>query len=444
MFQKLFIFAIILLSASFVIAQKPADGVLASTAGKNFTAADLPQDVREAYEHRAEHEAEFRDTLLRRYIAELAIEAERKAANKTEDEIINAATAKIAEPNEAEMQDVYNKNASRLGGKTFEDVRADISEFMQGEARRLAIQALLKQLAAKYKIAAVGDISKKEPAVKDIVLKAGDRSITYDEFRDHFKLDIYDEKMDLLDAVRDQLEGLTYVAALEAEAAERKIDVSAIIAAEITDKLKDFSDLERYELDNALRLKLAKKYNTKIFLTEPAPIFQDISTDDDPSKGPTNAPVTIVMFSDFQCPSCSATHPILDRAIAEYPGKIRFVVRDFPLESIHENAFSAALAANAAAKQGKFFEYIDLLYGDQEDLGKETYLRFAEKLGLNQKKFELDLDDKAAADEIRKDIADGDKYGVNGTPTVFINGVKVRRLTPEGLRKVIDAALAKK
>ncbi len=444
MFQRTFCIAILLFSVSFVFAQNPANGILASSAGKTFTVADLSPEVRAAYEHRTEHAAEFRSTLIRRYIAELALESERKATGKTEDEIITAATAKITEPTEKEMRDLYNENADKMGGKTFEEVRKDISEFMQNEARRQATQDLLGSLAAKYKITAVGDISKTEPAGKDVVLKTGDRSISYDEFKDHFKLQIYDDTMELLDAVRSELEDQTYFAALDAEAAERKTDVSAIIAAEITDKFREFSDIEKYELDNALREKLAKKYNTKIFLVEPPPIIQDIATDDDPSEGPANAPVTIVMFSDFQCPSCSAAHPILKRVMADYPGKIRFVVRDFPLESIHENAFSAAIAANAAAKQGKFFEYIELLYDDQENLGNETYLRFAQKLGLNTKKFELDLKDKAATDEIRKDIADGDKYGVGGTPTIFINGIKVRQATPDALRQAIVAALNKK
>lgn len=444
MFHRLFCAAILLFSASFVYAQKADNGVLATAAGKNFTSADLSPEVRDAYEHRTEHEAEFRGMLIHRYIAELAIELESKTTNKTEEEIVADATAKITEPTEKEMRDLFAANADKMGGKTFAEVQDQIKEFMMSEARRKTIQDLLGSLAVKHKITAVGDIAKAEPAGKDVVLKAGDRSINYDEFKGRFKLQIYDDKMELLDAVRFELEDQTYLAALEAEAAERKTDVSSIIAAEITNKLRDYSDIEKYELDNALRDRLAKKYNTKIFLPEPPPIVQDISTDDDPSEGPANARVTIVMFSDFQCPSCSAAHPVLDRVMADYPGKIRFVVRDFPLESIHENAFSAAMAANAAAKQGKFFEYIDLLYGDQENLGSETYLRFAEKLGLNQKKFELDLKNKAAADEIRKDIADGEKYGVDGTPTIFINGIKVRHATPDALRKAIDAALAKK
>jgi len=444
MFQKLFIFAIFLFSAAMVSAQKPADGILASSAGKTFTSADLSPETRHLYEHLAEHEGEFRSTLVRRYIVELALQYESKETGKTEDEIINAVSAKISEPTEKEMRDLFDKNLDKMGGRTFADVRDQIKELMEGEARRLAIQELLRSLTDKHKIAATGDISKTEPAGKDIVIKAGDRSITYAELKDRFKLQLYDDKMDTLDQIRFELEDLTYLAALEAEAAERKTDANSIIATEITDKMRDYSDTERYELTNTLREKLAKKYNTKISLNEPTPIVQDISTDDDPSEGPANAPVTIVMFSDFQCPSCSAAHPVLKKVMAEFPGKIRFVVRDFPLESIHENAFSAALAANAAAKQGKFFEYIELLYGDQEHLGMTAYIKFAEKLGLNQKKFELDLNNKAAEDEIRKDLADGDKYGVGGTPTIFINGVKARRTSPEALRNAINAAIGKK
>jgi protein-disulfide isomerase len=433
-----------LLTAAVCFGQTAANGVLASSAGRNFTAEDLSPEARHAYEDRKVHEAEFRGTLQRRYVAQLALDAETKAANKTEDELVKAATAKLTDPTDAEVRAFYDENKDKLGGRSYESVAVDLKEYMKDEARHRAVNAMFDSLAAKHKVAAVGDISKTEPSPKDVVIKAGTRSITYAEFLDHFKLQIYDNQMNTLDLVRSDLEDLTYVAALEAEAKERKTDVQTVIAQEVTNKLRKYTDLERYELDSALRDRLAKKYNTKIFLTEPPPIVQNNSVDDDPAEGPADAKVTIVMFSDFQCPACSATHPVLKKVIAEYPGKIRFVVRDFPLESIHDHAFAAARAANAAAKQGKFFEYIDLLYDGQKNFSDDAFVRFAKGLGLDLKKFEIDFNDKAAADEIRKDVADGNAYGVSGTPTIFINGKKVRNPAPDILRKTIDAELAAK
>jgi protein-disulfide isomerase len=149
------------------------------------------------------------------------------------------------------------------------------------------------------------------------------------------------------------------------------------------------------------------------------------------------------MFSDFQCPACSRTHPVLKRVIADFPGKVRFVVRDYPLESIHPNAFNAALAANAAAKQGKFIEYAEKLYTNQDSLDKASLTKFAADLGLNVKQFEIDFSDAANAAEIKQDQADGESLGVNSTPTIFVNGVKVHSISASAFRRAIDRALAK-
>jgi len=149
------------------------------------------------------------------------------------------------------------------------------------------------------------------------------------------------------------------------------------------------------------------------------------------------------MFTDFQCPACSGTHPVLKQTLATYGDKIHFVVRDFPLENIHKNAFQAALAANAARAQGKFFEYAEILYQNQDALDKASLLKYAAQLGLNAKQFELDFTDARVKAEIQKDQADGRSYGVSGTPTIFVNGVKVQRLSADSFRRAIDRALSK-
>ena len=133
----------------------------------------------------------------------------------------------------------------------------------------------------------------------------------------------------------------------------------------------------------------------------------------------------------------------LKRVLDAYEDKIHFVVRDFPLENIHENAFRAALAANAARAQGKFFEYVDVLYRNQDALDKASLLKYAAELGLNGKQFELDFTDARAQAEVKKDQADGRSYGIGGTPAIFVNGVKVHRLSADAFRRAIDRALSK-
>ena len=188
---------------------------------------------------------------------------------------------------------------------------------------------------------------------------------------------------------------------------------------------------------------LFAKYNVKFVIPEPKPIVQNISVDDDPSVGSTSAPVTVVMFTDFQCSGCARTHPTVKQAVAEYGDKVRFVVRDFPLETIHKDAFNAALAAGAARAQNKFAEYTEILYRNQEALDRASLVRYATELGLNVKQFELDFSDAKTAAEVRKDQADGRGYGITGTPAVFVNGIKVHRLSLPGFRVAIDRALKK-
>ncbi len=126
-----------------------------------------------------------------------------------------------------------------------------------------------------------------------------------------------------------------------------------------------------------------------------------------------------------------------------YADKIRFVVRDFPLVSIHENAYRAALAANAAHAQGKFFEYTEILYANQSKLDDASLIGYAAQIGLNVKQFEADLKSKKYASDIEKDIADGKTLGISGTPTIYVNGVKVRQFSPENFRRAIEQALKK-
>jgi protein-disulfide isomerase len=134
---------------------------------------------------------------------------------------------------------------------------------------------------------------------------------------------------------------------------------------------------------------------------------------------------------------------VLKQTLAEYGDKIRFVVRDFPLENIHENAFQAALAANAARAQGKFFEYSEILYRNQDALDRASLVKYATELGLNAKQFELDFSDARTQAEVRKDQADGRSYGIGGTPAIFVNGIKVQRLSSQAFRRAIDRALSK-
>ncbi len=186
--------------------------------------------------------------------------------------------------------------------------------------------------------------------------------------------------------------------------------------------------------------RLRKGAQIRLLISEPQPPTQAISADDDPSRGAATAPVTIVEFTDFQCPSCAAMHPVLEEVLKSYGNKVRLVVRDFPL-AMHANARKAAEAANAAHAQGKFFEYAALLFKRQNALDVPSLKKYASELGLDRARFDAALDGGTFAAEVRRDVADGQMYGIDSTPTIFVNGVFLRSLSAEDLRAAIDRAL---
>ena len=187
--------------------------------------------------------------------------------------------------------------------------------------------------------------------------------------------------------------------------------------------------------------RLRKGVDIRMVIAEPALPVQSISVDDDPSRGDANAAVTIVEFTDFECPSCAAMQPLLEEALKSYGNKVRLVVRDFPL-AMHPNARKAAEAANAAHAQGKFFEYTALLLKRQKELDVASLKKYASELGLNRVQFDAALDSGKYAAEVRNDIRDGEMYGVDSTPAVFVNGVALREMSIEALRAAIDRGLA--
>ena len=175
----------------------------------------------------------------------------------------------------------------------------------------------------------------------------------------------------------------------------------------------------------------------------PPIVVENVSVDDDPSWGPADAPVTIVEFSDFQCPYCARfVTQTLPQIKQQYEGKVRFVFRDFPLSTIHENAEKAAEAAGCASDQGKFWEYHDKLFSSQSALDVASLKSYASQLGLDTATFDQCLDSSKYAQEVQKDLQDGTSYGVDGTPAFFVNGLLVVGAQPfASFQTIIDAAL---
>jgi protein-disulfide isomerase len=164
---------------------------------------------------------------------------------------------------------------------------------------------------------------------------------------------------------------------------------------------------------------------------------------DGPSKGPANAPLVMVVFSDFQCPFCKRVEPTLAEMEKHYRGKLRVVWKNYPLP-FHSDAEPAAEAAMAADAQGKFWPMHDKLFDDNSGLDRRSLERYAAALGLDLPRFKADLDAQRYKARIAADKQEGDDVGVVGTPAVFINGRKVAGAYPfETFQKIADAELGK-
>jgi predicted DsbA family dithiol-disulfide isomerase len=170
---------------------------------------------------------------------------------------------------------------------------------------------------------------------------------------------------------------------------------------------------------------------------------QDIDTAGSPFLGKEGAPISLVVFSDFQCPFCSKVQPLLDEILEKNPDKLKIVFKHLPLQ-MHKQAKPAALAAIAAHEQGKFWQMHDALFATAKDLSKENIEKAAKDIGLDMEKFQKDLASPSVQEKLKKDMVDAGKAGVDGTPTLFINGRQVKGRGANVLQEMIDQELASK
>lgn len=426
-----------------LFAQKPTD-VLATAYGRSFTAQDVTPNMARIWLDAPQTLANWRKALLDKQIEKILLELEASSRKTTVKNLLNKEiTAKVPNPTEEDIKAVYDGNRKDIGTAKLSEIRSRIIAYLRQEPEQKAYLSFISSLREKYKVIFGKDIKTESLRPYEMVAIVGEKQITVKDFNEKNGLVLYEYEADVFDqffaAVRQAVDSYLY----SSEAKKLQIATSDYIAQEITNKLRDDSNEESERLSTALRNRLYKQYRVRFFIKEPEPYVQKISADDDPSKGNINAPVTVIMFTDLQCGACAAVYPVLVKVLAEYGDRIRFVVRDFPLLELHENAFRAAIAANAARAQGKYFEYKETLYKNQDSLDTDSLIKFAVGLGLNGKRFSADMKNKKYAEEVRKDIRDGESYGVSSTPTIFVNGIKVRNLSAESFRKAIDRFVKK-
>jgi protein-disulfide isomerase len=187
--------------------------------------------------------------------------------------------------------------------------------------------------------------------------------------------------------------------------------------------------------------KLREKYPVEIFLKPPPLPLTQVYIDGAPSQGPDDALVTIVEFSDYLCPSCRKGHDTVKRIKEKYDGQIRWIFKDYPLDR-HPGAKQLALAARSADKQGKFWEYQELLFSTKKSPNLEEAIHYASELGMDTALFQQSMSDPILLEELEQDVVEARKAGISSTPTFIING-SMRTGTPsfDEFSKLIDQAL---
>ena len=447
--------------------------LLAIVNGQEITTASLEPNVRQEVESLPARISEAKRAVLEMEINTLLLDSEAKRRRLNSQQLYDAEVAKkLTKPAAAEIDKFIADNRDRITEPDSASAREDVAAYLIGEREAKLSRALVTRLRQTHKISTGVDIDTPNLAPTAVLATVDGRNITYGSISERLKPIIYRLRLSSYQTQRPALDTTINDMLLLAEANRQNVAPETIVRSEVSDKVKVPTEAEvakfydenqsrisgtlesvrnqiasylqeqnRRKLEEELSTRIRKGANIRIVLTEPERPVQVISVDDDPSRGNATAPVTVVVFTDFQCPTCAVTHPVIDEVLKSYGNNVRLVVRDFPLIR-HEHARKAAEAANAAHAQGKFFEYATLLFKRQNALDTASLKKYASEVGLNRATFDAALDSGKYAAEVSRDLKDGEIYGIDATPTIFVNGVALSGIRAEDIRAAIDRALA--
>ncbi|HSE18012.1 MAG TPA: DsbA family protein [Pyrinomonadaceae bacterium] len=439
--------------------------------GQTFTTADLEPALRQELETLEDKIADARRSVLDLQINTMLLQVEAKKRRIDSHRLYELEVSnRIPKPTSTQIKKFIDDNSDQFAGMDPNVVNQQVVAYLHDEAENKLADDLVNRLRRTNPVVMGVDINSPSLNAASVVATVAGQPLTAGPLLERLKPLIYKLRLEAYEVTKQRVDRMVDDMLLLEEARRRQIGPEEIVRAEISDKVRPPTEAEvaqfytenkarisgdlnsvrnqiatylqnesRQRFERDLSAKLRKGADIRWLINEPPQPVQNISVDDDPSRGDATAPVTIVEFTDFQCPACAAMHPVLEEVLKSYGNKVRFVVRDFPLNQ-HEWARKAAEAANAANAQGKFFEYISVLFKNQKALDVPSLKKYASELGLDRARFDAALDRGTYAAEVKKDIEDGEMYGVGSTPTIFVNGVQLRVLSAEGLRAAIDRA----
>ncbi len=303
-----------------------------------------------------------------------------------------------------------------------------------------------------------------------VLATVGNHKITEKDVDSKIKPQMAALESKIFDLKRDAIQSIADNYLIEQAARREKLSVPEYIKKEITDKTPKVTeaDARRYfdahkgkskvqydqikdrllqmmqegseqEQREKVLADLRKSEPLKIMIQPPRIQVASIGR---PVRGPADAPVTIIEFSDFQCPFCKRAEPIVEEVLKKYGDKVRLVYVDFPLP-MHSNALDAAKAGQCAAQQGKFWPFHDQLFADQSKLAPADLKATAKRLGLDTAKFDTCFDEAKTEATVRKELAEGQRLGIDGTPTFYIDGRQLVGAQPvDSFSEIIDQDLS--
>jgi protein-disulfide isomerase len=446
---------------------------LAIVNGESITSVNLDPKVRQEVEALEARITEARRQILELQINTMLLESEAGKRRTTPQQLYDLEVArKIAEPTAAEIDKFIQDNRDQINQTDPVAMRQGVVLFLKGEREAKITDAFLQRLRLTNPVVNVAPANGSNLPAGAVLATVGGRPLTAGMVAERLKPIVYKLRLNTYQLTQQALDVTINDLLLLAEASRRNVPPEEIIRKEITEKLHSPTEAEiakffeenkariptdlatassqiasfleekdRQRLEEEMSARLRSGANIRYLISRPELPLQTISVDDDPVRGVASAPVTIIEFTDFQCPACASLQPMLEEVLKSYGDKVKLVVRDFPLP-MHANARKAAEAANAANAQGKFFEYTALLFKRQDALDVPSLKKYASELGLNRAQFDAALDSAKYAAEVKHDIDDGTLYGVDSTPAVFVNGVAVTEMSVDALRAAIDRGLA--
>jgi len=467
------------------LGQEPADcgceagrpEVLAVVNGTKIATKDVEADVARALAVFLADIDHTRARMLQAVITDRLLDREAARRGVSRGDLIRTeAMGKVPPPTESEMREYYERGYTDEHG-TYAQRKREIATFLVEKRREQAYFAYTQALRSSARVDVL-DASPKPPTTEAerarVVATVDGVPVTLGEVEDRVLPATYELRHRIYEIEKKALDQRIEDALIAEEAARRGMTPQDLLDTDVGEKvhLVDAKDaaayyeahrdefggrplaevrerlvqvLQQREDDRAVDAYVAslrRAAKVEVGLVEPAPPGFGVDAADRPVRGNPNAPVTVVEFSDFQCPRCAAASASVQALLATYGDRVRLVARAFPLPQ-HVMAFSAAEAAEAAFDQGRYWEYAALLFANQDDLTEAKLKALATEAGLDRARFDAALASHRFKARVERDVGDGNRLGIFATPTFFVDGRPVTDASETALRTAIDEALAR-